>query len=189
MSWNMKCISWLSFARRFPLAPSKGSELALSEALACSWRVLEARVPWGIELVQKVVPDCLILKVVVDRPVDTQLCLLTDELQHGPNTLCHVEVFSLAALFPGIHSEQFQCIQQWLRWGYFPFLLALGQKTRPSGSQSQHPPHLEVNVFVPSDTAEGVEGTPGVLTLLTGVCVCVQVCACVIVCECVHVRL
>ena len=68
-------------------------------------------VPRGSEVAQQDVADGLILKVVVDCPIDTQLLLLADKLQNSPDTFSYIKVFRSTPLFPGIDCKQLQRIQ------------------------------------------------------------------------------
>ena len=62
----------------------------------------------GPELVQKDVPDCLILKVVIDCPEDAELPVFYNQVQDGPEAFSNVKVICATALLPGIHGEQLQ---------------------------------------------------------------------------------
>lgn len=77
-------------------------------------------VPGRSELAQQHVPDSVILKVVVDRPIDAQLLLLPDQLQNSPDALSCIEVFFSAPLFPGVDGKQLQSVQG--KQGRFPLL-------------------------------------------------------------------
>lgn len=50
----------------------------------------------------------LVFCTVVDRPIDAQLTVLANQLQNSAEALRHVELRVLAALFPGVHSQELQ---------------------------------------------------------------------------------
>lgn len=50
----------------------------------------------------------LVFCTVVDGPIDTQLTVLTNQLQNSAEALRHVELGVLAALLPGVHSQELQ---------------------------------------------------------------------------------
>lgn len=54
------------------------------------------------------VSDSLVLVIVVDSPVDTELTVLADQLQDGAEALGHVELGALPTLLPGVHRQEFQ---------------------------------------------------------------------------------
>lgn len=64
--------------------------------------------PGLLKLLFQEVSNSLVLGVVVDGPVDTELAILGDQLQDRAEALSHVELGVLPALLPGVHSQEFQ---------------------------------------------------------------------------------
>lgn len=62
--------------------------------------------PGLLKLHLQEVTDGLVLCTVVDGPIDAQLTVLANQLQHGAEALCHVELGVLAALLPGVHGQE-----------------------------------------------------------------------------------
>ena len=75
--------------------------------------------PGSLDLGQEEVPQNLIIKIVVDRPEDTEMLILYDQLQDRPETFSHVKILCPAPLLPGVDGEQLQRILR----GQRPLLL------------------------------------------------------------------
>lgn len=88
--------------------------------------------PGSPDLAQEEVPQNLIIKTVVDRPEDTEMLILYDQLQDRPETFSHVKILCPAPLLPGVDGEQLQCILRGqrpllLQFFFTPFLPVLQQ--------------------------------------------------------------
>lgn len=72
-------------------------------------------VPGSLKLVLQECPNCGVLEAVVDGPENTQVLVLLDQAQDGPEALGQDEGILPTALLPGEDSQQLQGIV----WGHF----------------------------------------------------------------------
>lgn len=72
------------------------------------WDSLGVTKPGLLKLHLQEVTDGPVFCTVVDGPIDAQLMVLANQLQNSTETLCHVELGVLAALLPGVHSQELQ---------------------------------------------------------------------------------
>lgn len=64
--------------------------------------------PGSLDLGQEEIPQNLIIKTVVDRPEDTEMLILYDQLQDSPETFSRVKILCPTPLLPGVDGEQLQ---------------------------------------------------------------------------------
>ena len=86
--------------------------------------------PGLLKLQLQEVTDGFVLGVVVDGPIDAQLAVLANQLQHGAEALRHVELGILAALLPGVHGQELQPMLGWQGALPLDHLVALGKQEK-----------------------------------------------------------
>lgn len=86
--------------------------------------------PGLLKLQLQEVTDGLVLGIIVDGPIDAQLAVLANQLQHGAEALSHVILRILAALLPGVHGQEFQPMLGWQGALPLDHLVPLGKQEK-----------------------------------------------------------